>query len=172
MNLLTQEHTLGTHGLADEHIWVCKWCMADVRLYLQLKPICKWLREKVEDKMVELIIQFCGHQLSVGQTLMTHRHSRWRSWKTGDDLPSNIVDVDPLLQFAITYNVETLLEACVRHLQTTADLSTALMLMRSRKRLHPEASEAHKRLRREWIRRFDAADELERTLLLDATGTI
>ena len=77
MNLLTQEHTLGTHGLADEHIWVCKWCMADVRLYLQLKPICKWLREKVEDKMVELIIQFCGHQLSVGQTLITHHDERF-----------------------------------------------------------------------------------------------
>ena len=172
LNLSIQELTLGTHGLPDEHIEVCKWCLEDIRLYIQLKPICKWLREKLSDSVEELIIQFSGHQLSRGQTLITHHHSRWRYYVTGDALPEKMNDACRLVQFAITYEVQPLLNACVHRLETAADLTIALMTMRSCKHSHPVAYEAHKRLRREWVRRFDAGDEVARTSLLDATRTI
>ena len=122
--------------------------------------------------LLELVILFCGHVLAAGQSLITHGHSRWRSYLPGDDLPENIIDVSGLLQFAIDYNVNPLLEACLLRLETGADLNFALMTMRRYKRSHPLAYEAHKRLRREWIRRFVAGDEVERTLMLDCIGII
>ena len=102
LNLSIQELTLGTHGLPDEHIEVCKWCLEDIRLYIQLKPICKWLREKLSDSVEELIIQFSGHQLSRGQTLITHHHSRWRYYVTGDALPGVAMTACPSQNDAAT----------------------------------------------------------------------
>ena len=78
---LTHKPTLrlGTTGLCDEHIAVCKWCQQDIRKYIEVKAgACKWLYEQCKDlSIVGLIVHFIGHRLAFEQTSRLHRHSRW-----------------------------------------------------------------------------------------------
>ena len=69
---------LGTTGLHDEHILSCKWCQLDIRNYIQVKAVTKWLYKQCTDlSIVGLIVQFLGHRLAFEQRSPLHRHSYW-----------------------------------------------------------------------------------------------
>ena len=71
---------LGTTGVHDDHIAVCKWCQLDIRKYIEVKAVTKWLYKQCTDlSIVGLIVHFLGHRLAFEQTSRLHRHSRWKS---------------------------------------------------------------------------------------------
>ena len=74
---------LGTTGVHDDHIAVCKWCQLDIRKYIEVKAVTKWLYKQCTDiSIVGLIVKFLGHRLAFEQTSRLHRHSRWKSMES------------------------------------------------------------------------------------------
>ena len=135
--------------------------MADVRRYIQLKPICRWLRKKLSDDLVQRIIHFGGHRLANSQPLIGHRHSQWRFYKTGNALLEYMDDIYRLFQFGISYDVQPLVALCAYRLESSTDLTRALKTLRSCMRSYPVVNEVYERLQQVWVCKFGVGDDIE-----------